>query len=80
MVRSSCGTAPDADRATRVHGEILPAIEAGQPVARSALRGALPAVSHAIGTVPVPHVVKTVELILRAILPGATDRPTAGLA
>lgn len=48
---SSRGAAPHAGGAIRVHGRILAAIEAGQPVARSTLRKALLAVSQATGTI-----------------------------
>ncbi len=47
---SSRNVALPGGSALRVHGRILAAIEAGQPVARSTLRKALLAVSHATGT------------------------------
>jgi hypothetical protein len=47
---SSRSTAPHSGGSIRVHGRILAAIEAGQPVARSTLRKALLAMSHGTGT------------------------------
>jgi hypothetical protein len=47
---TSRGTTPHSDGSIRVHGRILAAIEAGQPVARSTLRKALLAIGHTTGT------------------------------
>jgi hypothetical protein len=47
---SSRSTAPHSGGSIRVHGRILAAIEAGQPVARSTLRKALLAMSRGTGT------------------------------